>query len=579
MATSDRRPDQRSEVLDQDFLDEAHDNLVNQLELIVLITAPNGDIVRGSDRNKYVGENFYRARLTFPVIRRTVGEFLSPNLEFSDLTLELNNVDQSLNQYLPEGQDFSSWINNKVEVRLGLRDVESTYTTIFEGHITEEGGLKRTVNSVIINARDDFDRLNISFPSSVLTKANFPNLEDDLENTILPVIYGDWTVNVEPNLASIPTTILNGADPTVNGDTSHTTNLQLVISENALSFFDTTQVYLRRGESAWVFDSADIVNVAVDNTSFEIKQLSLNMTALTPDTADEPFQFSSGDEILVKVRGKDLGAYDNNTVAIAKDILKTYAGMVDADFDANWDTFRDKASPTESAVANIGCRVWIQEPQEALLYALSLLEQVRLEAFIDRNLRLKINSLHFDDFVAPANIDFKIRKFDLERGSFQPELDERNNFNRCRGVYNFLPNRNENLNKTPFYRNSAAITGANNKVITKGLVFPNLYESTAVENQTIETLKLTSGYIEHLVFNATWRSLLLDIGDFVSIDVKIQGTQFNEVPAMIREIGYDPAGIKIPMKVWSFQMLPYPGHSPGFAGITGGSTATITEET
>jgi hypothetical protein len=69
--------------------------------------------------------------------------------------------------------------------------------------------------------------------------------------------------------------------------------------------------------------------------------------------------------------------------------------------------------------------------------------------------------------------------------------------------------------------------------------------------------------------------MLLDIGDFVKINVDIQGTQFVNVPAMIREIGYDPAGIKIPVKLWSFQMLPFPGHSPTFIGMTGGSTSGI----
>lgn len=575
MANSNRKPYLTSLVLDQDFLDESHDNLVNQLELIVIIETPTG-FIRGSDRNKYVGENFYRALLTFPVIRRTVGEFLAPTIELSSLSLNLNNVDGSLNNILPAGDNFDGWINKTVEVQLGLRDVAATYTTIFDGRITEEGGLKRTINSVEINARDQFDKLSVSFPTAVLKKpAPFAYLEDDLANTIIPIIYGDWTTNVEPNLASIPAYPLNGANPLVNGDTDHSENLDLIISDNDNVSFDTSEVYLRRGESAWRFAAADITNVTA-NRRFEIIQDSLNMTAVTPDTVDEPYEYSTGDEILVKVQGKDLGAYDDNPVWIARDILITYAGMTAGEFDANWATFRDKASPAESNIAGTKCRVWLQEPQEALQYALSLLEQVRLEAFIDRNLKLKIASLHFDDFVAAPT--HKIRNFDIEEGSFQPQIDERNNFNRTRGLYNFLPNRSENLNQTAFYRNDAAITQAG-KEISKGLVFPNLYEAATVENQVKETLKITSGYIEHLVFNATWRSLLLDIGDFVSIDVKIQGTQFDEVPAMIREIGYDPAGIKIPMKVWSFQMLPFTGYTPGYNGTVGGESASITEET
>jgi len=47
---------------------------------------------------------------------------------------------------------------------------------------------------------------------------------------------------------------------------------------------------------------------------------------------------------------------------------------------------------------------------------------------------------------------------------------------------------------------------------------------------------------------------------------------------MIRSIGYDPAGIKIPVVLWSFQMTSFPGYAPGFSGMTGGYDATIVEE-
>ena len=100
-----------------------------------------------------------------------------------------------------------------------------------------------------------------------------------------------------------------------------------------------------------------------------------------------------------------------------------------------------------------------------------------------------------------------------------------------------------------------------------------------VINQLIETLKITSAYFENLDVTLTWRSMLLDIGDFVKLNVKIQSTQFENVPALIREVGYDPDGIKIPMRLWSCQLLPFPGYTPGYAGTVGGSTATIDVET
>jgi len=44
--------------------------------MIVEIETPIGTIY-ASDRNKYAGSTFYEALLNFPIIRRTVGEWLS----------------------------------------------------------------------------------------------------------------------------------------------------------------------------------------------------------------------------------------------------------------------------------------------------------------------------------------------------------------------------------------------------------------------------------------------------------------------------------------------------------------------
>ena len=188
---------------------------------------------------------------------------------------------------------------------------------------------------------------------------------------------------------------------------------------------------------------------------------------------------------------------------------------------------------------------------------------------------MNISSLHLDEFEASPSFDLKA--WDMERDTLVPKIDERNNFNRAKGTFNFLPNRNEDFQETAVFKNEAAITQANRE-ISKRVVFPNLYEEATVIDQLSEILRIASGYIEHINVTLTWRSMLLDIGDFVKINVDIQGTQFEDVPALIRDIGYDPDGMKIPVKLWSFQMLPFPGHSPGFAGITGGSTATIVQE-
>ena len=572
MASGNRKPFLTATVLDQDLLNSSHDNLLNQLEMVCDIVLTNRTL-RLSDRAKYVGGVYYEPRIVFPLIGRTVGEYLQPELQFSDLQLEISNVDGKFNDVLPGGALYDSWVGASVTVSLGLRDVGSTYRTIFEGFISGEAGFSRTVDSIKIKARNKFDIANVTFPPAVFSTSIYPNLEDDKIGLLIPVIYGDFTVALDDRIgASVPAFVVNGADATVNGDTSNASNVQLVIADNLLESFDTSNVYFRRSDLVVQVDSGDIANVAAGNNTFEIIQD--NNTVIDSGTGDK-LKYERGDEFFVRVKGKDLTTYSDNIVEIARDILKTYSTFVDADFDTSWNTFRDKASPAASAISTFNARVWLQEPQQVVQFTLSLLEQVRLEYFIDVNQKLKISSTHLEEFVASPS--YTIRNWDVVKDTFIPTVSERNNFNRVQGEFNFLPSEGKQFSSTDYFKNQAAIDQANSTV-SKKIVYPNLYEEATVDLQLQEVLKITSSYLEIVAVDVTWRSLLLDIGDFVKINVQIQGTIFENVPCLIREIGYEAIGLRIKLKLWSFQMLPFPGYVPGNAGTVGGSTATILRE-
>jgi len=585
MANSDRKPYLTATVLDQDLLDNCQDNLVIDLEMVVEIESPKlGETFYLSDRNKYIGSTFYEARLKFPVIKRTIGEILSPSLTFSSLRLEINNADGKFNRVLPSGDDYDGWIGNTVKVKMGLRDILSTYTTIFEGTVSPVGGFQRTTKSFILVVRDKFEEINKTFPVETLKLVDVPNLEPTYDNAVIPYIYGDWTVKVETGAASVITIPANGNDPNVNGVTGFTENVSVVISENANTVFDSTEVYIRRGDFFYKFDSADIVNVSANKNSFQVRQSGTSPAGTTTIDGD-PYEFNLGDQFLVKVKGKDLGSggiYDANIVSIARDILETFSGLTSPDFDSSWDTVRDKTiagpnfDPPQDAIKGILARAWLQEPQETFDYVLQLLEQVRVEPFINRDQKLALRTLHFEDF--DGSPSFKLRNWDVERPTFKPKLDDRTNINRAKAVYNFLPNRKENFEETSLFRNDAAIAQSGVEV-SKKIVFPNLYSQGDVENQLVDLLRLVSSTPENIYVNATWRALLLDIGDFILVRIEIQGTVFEDVPCLVREIGYDPNGNKMPLRLWSFQMTPFPGNLlTGTSGIIGGYNQAITEE-
>lgn len=640
MSTSNRKPWETSTTLDQTLLDNCQDNLLNGLEAIVEIVAPDGSIIRASDRNKYVGEHFYQALTNFPVVTRTLGDWLSTGLEFSELEFELSNADGRFNKYLPGGADFAGWVGRQVTVKLGLQEVESTYTTIFRGRITREAGFGRTVKSMIIRARDELERTVKVFPTETFSDSAYPKAPQELWGTLKPYIYGDWTENVTPGSASVPAFAVNGADVFVNGEdlncqvaigspcvftyvnhrldvgqtvdvsggslpagitagtytvfavnfnsfqltgvnasaTGEATvkasgarqNVKLVVSSNVNEFFDTANVYIKRNEKRYRVPEAQVTNVNVDKNYFEIIQ---NQAGFQIDAAN--WVYDKSDIVLVRLKGKNLGSYDGNAVSIARDLMETFGGVTSPEFDPSWNTYRDKSTPAMSAVSNIKCRAWVHEPTEVLVYVKSLLSQVRLELFVDRDLQFHLSSLHFEDWQAAAS--YIVRNWDCERSSFVPKIDDKNNFNRVRGAYNFLPDIGEDAYTTPYFRNNAAISQAG-ITITKALLLPNLHDDTDAQNQVKETLKLASSYREVVSVNLTPRAFLKDVGDFVRLQISIGSTVLDGVPCLIRELGYDPGTLKLPVKLWSFAMVPFSGWSPGYAGTVGGSTASITQE-
>lgn len=564
--TRNRKPYETATTLDQAFLDECFANLTNQIEMVVEIELPgSAGWIYASDRNKYVDEIFYEALLSFPVIERTIGEWLSGELDFSTLELELSNVDGRFNPYLPGGNYFNGWIGRVIFVKVGLRNVESTYKTIFKGEVTQDAGWGRTRKSMKLTARDAYDSVNRDYPNTVFLQATYPNIEEDKIGTIVPVVYGDWTVYLTENAASVPSFPVNGADANVIGGSR--SNVDIVVSYNVNTVFDSSNVFLRRGGVFYKFTSSDVTNVHANKNRYQVKQ---DTGATLIEGVN--YLFEQGDEFFVRINGKPLtGGYDRNPVYIARDILIAYGNLFITDFDSSWEVYRD-----ELETAGFHARLWIQEPLPALSSALSILEQVRLEAFVDRNLKWKISSLWFEHFNPTPN--FTIENWDIVADSFQPSIDLKNNFNRARAAFCFLPDIGENNYQTEYWRNQAAMDQAK-RAITKRLVYPNLYDKATVEYQMQETLKLSSCYIEQIECELTWRALLLDISDFVLLNVGIQSLEYSEVPCLIRKIGYDPSGMKIPVTLWPMQMVPFIGYTPGYAGTVGGYNAIITKET
>lgn len=584
MGTSDRRPYESATVLDQDLLDQSQDSLSQRLEMVVEISHPNRTL-NLSDRSKFIGTTYYSPRVQFPTITKTIGEWLSGETEFSSLEIEVNNSDGSFNDLLPGGANYESFIGISVTVKVGLAEISASYSEIFIGEVTDVAGFERGTKTFKLVCRNQFEKVNVTIPQQTLIEDDWPDIEDEFIGLGAPVIYGDWGTNLRAEAPMVPAYPVNGNDPLVNGsldpvDPGAGDNpVTLVISGVPLKSVDLSSVHVRRGDQYYNFDSSDVAVVpASDNQVIEVTQKNLMIEG-------SPYIYASGDEFYLRCVGVDLTDgtdYTTNIVEQARDVLQRFGGLIPGDFHPNWDVFRDKSGSATVAdnISLIKSRIWVQESTEAVQLVNSLLDQVRLRMFVNRSNLFELNSLHFENFDAAPT--FEIKNGDVGRGSFSPKTDERNNWNRAKADFNFNPASGENLQGTSFFKNSAAIASAGRE-ISKIVVFPNLYIQADVEGQVQEMLKLASSFSEQIDIVLSSRALLKDLGDFVKLKVNIGSVNFEDVSVtpvgMITQIGYDPKGLALPVKVWSFQMVPFPGYSPGLSGITGGSTATITKET
>jgi hypothetical protein len=412
-----------------------------------------------------------------------------------------------------------------------------------------------------------------------LTSTDWPYLEDDKIGLAVPIIYGDWTTSLRPEAPEVRAFVVNGLDPLVSasldppdpnvGDTA----VRCVIASVPLYLVDTSSVVLFRGSTYFPVPAGDVSVVGgSDNQIIDIAQKGFLIEGA-------PWIYGRGDEFYLKCKGVNLGSWSDNIIYQAKDILKRFGGLIDANFDGSWLGYASKAAPTESAILGIKSRIWQQEGRQALEYALSLLEQVRIEAYVDRAGYFSLNSLHLDDFEPTPS--FTIRNSDILKGSFNPSTDERNQFNRAKADFGYSPVTSQNRYSTPTFRNEANIIQIGRE-ISKLITFPNLYVAFDVENQIKEILKL-SAYVENVELSLTPRSFLQDIGEDVSFNINIGSVVFDNnvepVTGKIRVLRYNPKGMSIDAKIWCFQMLPFPGSEKTLiSGITGGSTAIITQE-
>ena len=282
----------------QELLDACHYFI--DLQWIVDIHLTEDIILRGSNRNIYVEDDeglprFYPARSkAAPSLNVTSGEWLNPNFEIGDMKIILNNRDGYFNQYMPQGENYVQWIGAKVVVKIGFGEKLSNYHNVFEGFIPEKKGLVTSDQDITVRAYDRFDQDEIPIPTRNYDETNYPFVQTDAKGKKIPLVYGDWTIDVN-NTGEIPATCVNGIDPDA-------IIYHFKISDNALR--EITEVYLNRGdrkagnEGPIKFEDSAIVKDP-GNGEFEIDSRTTSLTEAYPILKDKKAGTGSGLNLII----------------------------------------------------------------------------------------------------------------------------------------------------------------------------------------------------------------------------------------------------------------------------------------
>lgn len=587
---NDRRVDayKLATSLDQTTLDETFRGGESDIHTIGILTKTvgiNTYTLRFSDRSKYVGDDFYQGRAKFPEIKRTVGELISPSIQFSEMEVQLNNVDGFYNNYLSSGADYFSFIGARLLIKVGLRETESTYFTMFDGLVPDEDGFSIDRQIITIRARDKADGLNKATGLPYINSNDYPTAPKESYGKIIPMVVGDWTIgyNIIANAGTISITyagnnydiITDAPGNFYGGIIGYPVGGEFFVFSIGNYTPDTIlNCHIKRGNNLIQCNFDPTPQDAAGYWVVEILSLKVSSGGTIP------YEFQDGDVATIQVGIP----YDtvptkqySNPIRLAKEILKTLGDKVDDDFDASsWNAMETKSTPPQSALASIKARIWIGEDNDKILEeALQLLEQVRVELYFDSALKIALRSIHPEDFYSHG--DFRLEQIYVDEESLKVTSDTRNFFNSALGNYAYTPIIGKTQLQTKTRKNQNSIDKSG-KVVSKAIDLPALYIESDVLNQVDEFIKFYSCGQEYVEAKVAWTAMLLDLTEIVKVFYNIGSVTYDNTPMKIRDITFTPDNGCFNFKFLSFANFPYSGYTPVNASrMLSSQTETITD--
>lgn len=169
---------------------------------LVTIILKNGTILRYSDRYIAVkdrrrgdntGEIFEKRLLSISSIQFDLGDYSYADYKDTSCNIELSIIDDEIdNRYNPRLYTDWDWAEVIIE-DLEVNDSRGRTLLVFYGFVKQSDGIKIESDKMIITAKDRRYKDDIFLGENVFTKDKYENLDDSIEGSIIPIVFGDWS--------------------------------------------------------------------------------------------------------------------------------------------------------------------------------------------------------------------------------------------------------------------------------------------------------------------------------------------------------------------------------------------------
>lgn len=526
--------------------------------------------LRFADRPKFVGDDFYEGRAEFPDVKRTIGDPQSPSIQFSQIEVGLANMDGFYNTYLEGGDDYFSPIGARLTVMIGLRDVMGSFQTIFDGFVPEEDGFDVQREKITVRATDRFNELNKPSPLPSINSTDFPSAPQDTLGKIIPLVLGDWEAgfNITDDTGTVDiqdgglTKVVRTASPVgfYGGTIGYYVGGGFFVFSIGTYTPDTIAAcYVKRGDTVFMVNFTPTPDNTAGYWSVEVTSHKVS------GGGTATYIYQSGDVAVISVKVPYAVAKYSNVIEIAQELLYTLGGRVSGDLEpTSWAALAAKSTPAQSAFTSIKGRIWVGETSESVLsIVLGLLEEVRVEMFIDSAGLIKVTTLHPEDFVAPASAT-RIDQTEVDELTAQTKADDKTFFNQAYLNYAFTPITGKTGLATGQLANEQSVRLSGKRVI-KVIDCGSLYVDTDAVNQLTEFVRFYSMGIIFLEVGLCWVHLLRDLGEFVAFNYDVGSLSLSESPAIVRDIKVDPDTGAVNVRLLMLTNFPYTGYAPSNA--------------